>query len=31
MSVEVIQYQRDTNSGELYATPPNRKRPIQIY
>ncbi len=25
MSIELIRYQRDKNSGELYATPPNGK------
>ncbi len=28
MSIELIRYQRDKNSGELYATPPNGKCPI---
>ncbi len=28
MSVELIRNQRDKNSGELYATPPNGKCPI---
>ncbi len=28
MSIEVIRNQRDKNSGELYATPPNGKCPI---
>ncbi len=28
MSVELIWYQRDKNSGELYATQPNGKCPI---
>ncbi len=30
MSIELIRYQRDKNSGELYATPPNGKCPIVI-
>ncbi len=28
MSAELIRYQRDNNSGDLYAIPPNGKHPI---
>ncbi len=29
MPIELIRNQRDKNSGELYATPPNGKCPVE--
>ncbi len=31
MPTQLIRYQRDKNSEELYATPPNGKCPIERY